>query len=210
MGGLSLEGRLALYGHVAEGFFGGADALAGATGVAAPVIAALAGLVRLSLDAARSDFEAALAAPLHFGGPPLSVPSPAEALAYFRDAPEPPELAEQFAPEVAAGDWRALQRAHGILTEVLILRRPLLRAAFALELSRRDYRGLVQAYPPVRAALERLARAPEIRGALRRLVDQLRGEGTGPRAPDETEAAAHAYLESHWRALLAAAQGGVS
>ncbi len=72
MQSLSQDGRLDLYAHVAEGFFAGADFLAGAAGLPVPVVSALAGLTALVVDRARREWAQVL-------DTPLGVPAPLEA-----------------------------------------------------------------------------------------------------------------------------------
>lgn len=193
---LTHQERLDLFAHAGERFFGTAE-LVVPGGVAATLVAALAGLTGLVIDQANARWEAVLAEPVGVAEAEYSVPLPTEAIAWFRDRPDPPELSVQFAPELAAQDWKALQRAHRVLYEVLVFRRPALRWAFAREIAARDFRGMVDRYEAVRQGLEAVLASPAARGLLKEWYDLL--AGNGPEADDD---AAMATLRAHWRKLF--------
>ncbi|MCK6571832.1 hypothetical protein L6V77_12150 [Myxococcota bacterium] len=187
---------------VAQRFFEGGAFLTGATGLPGALVAAAAGLTMLVIDQSAARWEAILARPIGVADAVYSVPSPPETLAWFRDAPDPPELALQFAGEIAAGDWQTLQRAHRALYDVLVFRDPALCAAFARELAARDFRAVAEQSAAVRAALATLIARPEVRSRLQVFFETLTGQG-----PGGDEAAARDVVERHFRDIVAVATG---
>ena len=194
--------RLEQFRWVAQRFFEGGAFLTGATGLPGALVAAAAGLTMLVVDQSAGRWEAILERSVGVADAVYSVPSPLEVLAWFRDAPEPPELATQFAAEIAAGDWSTLQRAHRALYDVLVFRDPVLCAAFAPALQARDFRAVADQSAAVRAALATMVARPEVRSGMRVFFETLTGQGPGG---DET--AARDVVERHFRAILAAATG---
>jgi hypothetical protein len=194
--------RLERFRWVAQRFFEGGAFLTGLTGVPGALVAAASGLTLLVIDQAAGRFEAILERPIGVADAVYSVPSPGEVIAWFRDAPDRPELAAQFAPEIARGDWPGLQRAHRALYDVLVFRDPALCGAFARELAARDYRAVAEQSAAVRAALATLVVRPELRSRLRAFFEHLAGQG-----PGGDEAATREVLDRHFREILAAATG---
>lgn len=189
-------GRLALYGHVAEGFFASADWLAGATGIPGVALKVAAGLTRLVIDQAQARWEAILDQPIGVLPSGYDVPGPDEVIDLFSIDADPPILALQFRPEVEAGDWEALQRAHQILHEVRVLQRPLLRRVFGPELAAQDYRAIVTQYARARAVVEAVLGHPRTRNLLREWYVLVTGGG-----PERSDREARARLAEHWRRL---------
>lgn len=188
--------QLAVFGRVAEGFFAGADWL---LGVSPPVGVALkvgAALTKLVVAQAEARWEAVLEQPIGVLPAAYLVPGPDEVVDWFRYEPDPPELAAQFAAEVEAEDWRALQAVHRVLYEVLVFERPLLREVFAAELAARDYRALVEGYPAAREKVATVLGDPATRAVLKEWYDLVRGAG-----PEAADAEAKAQLQAHWKAL---------
>jgi hypothetical protein len=194
--------RLEQFRWVAQRFFEGGAFLTGATGLPGALVAAAAGLTMLVIDQSAGRWEAILERPIGVADAVYSVPSPLEVIAWFRDAPEPPELATQFAAEIAAGDWPTLQRAHRALYDVLVFRDPALRAAFAQALHARDFRAVADQSAAVRAALATMVARAEVRSGMRVFFETLTGQG-----PGGDEAAARDVVERHFRAIVAAATG---
>ncbi len=189
--------RMEMFGRAADGFFAGADWLAAGAPVPAFALKVAAGLARLVLTQAGARWRAALDAPIGVLPAGYDVPGPDEVLDLFSIDAEPPALAEQFRAEVEAGDWAALQRAHRVLYEVRVFRRPALQAVFATELARGDFRAIVEQYDDVAAWLRRIARAEASRRALADLATLVVGGG-----PERDDAEARAALETHWEALV--------
>ncbi|MCB9538920.1 MAG: hypothetical protein H6704_22055 [Myxococcales bacterium] len=189
--------RMDLFGRAAERFFAGADWLAAGAPVPAFALKVAAGLAQLVLTQAAARWRAVLDAPIGVLPAGYDVPGPDEVLDLFSIDADPPALAEQFRAEVEAEDWEALQRAHRILYEVTVLRRPALQAVFAVELARGDLRGIVEQYDDVAAWLRRITRAEASRRALADLATLVVGAG-----PERDDAEARAALETHWRALV--------
>lgn len=189
--------RMALFQGAAERFFSGADWLAAGAPVPAFALKVAAGLAQLVLTQAAARWRAVLDAPIGVLPAGYDVPGPAEVLDLFSIDADPPALAEQFRAEVEAGDWAALQRAHRVLYEVRVFRRPALQAVFAAELARGDLRAIVEHYDEVVAWLRRISRAEASRTALADLASLVVGAG-----PERDDAEAQAALAKHWEALV--------
>ncbi len=188
--------QLETFGRVADGFFVGAHWLMGLTGPVGVALEVGAALTRLLVGQAQARWEAVLDQPIGVLPSGYDVPGPDEVIDWFELDPEPPELKEQFAVEIAAVDWRALQAAHAVLYEVLVFERPLLRELYAVEIAAADYRAIVVGYPEAKAQVARVMGDAATRGILRDWHDLLRGAG-----PEASDAEARAQLEAHWEAL---------
>jgi len=186
--------RLALFGDAAHTFFQGAEWLAAPTGMGGMALEVAAAFTCLIIDQASARFEAVVDQPIGVLPAGYDVPGPDEIFDWFEFDPQPPEIKEQFAAEVRAGDWRALQRIHRILHEVHVLKRPLLRRIFARELAAHDWRAVVAGYDAARTQVDHLLASPKARNALKAWYMLVTGQG-----PERTQDEAQARLRAHWR-----------
>jgi len=197
--------RIEAFRVASERFFAGSAWLLGATGPQAVVVQVLAALTRFVIDRAEARWEDVLDRPIGLPSSGYDVPAPAEVVEWFAINPKHPELASQFAREIEDGDWEALQAAHRVLTEVLVFKRPLVRAYFADALAARDYRAIVDGYDAARAELDAVLESPRAVSVLREWYNGLTRAG-----PALDEAAAEVKLRAHWQALLDAVIGAVA
>ena len=192
---LSRRRRVRLFGQAADQFFNSVEWLASPTGVAGLGLQVGAALTRLLIDQATARFEAVVDAPIGVMAAGYDVPGPSAVRRWFAD-PDPPELADQFAPEILGDEWQRLQDIHAIVHEVEVLKRPVLRQIFAKELAENDWRAIVQRYPEAVAQVRALTGNAKVRSALKDWWSLLSGGG-----PERTDAEARAKLEAHWRGI---------
>lgn len=193
---MSQTQRIRLFGAVADRFFATTEWLAAPSGLPALGLKVAAAFTRLLVDQATARFEAVVDQPIGVLAAGYDVPGPRAVVDWFEHAPDPPELADQFAPEILAGEWRRLQDIHAIVHELHVVRRPLLRHVFAAELAAQDWRTIVREYPIVAAQVQRIAADPKVRSALKSWWSLLTGEG-----PERTDAEAQETLRAHWRGV---------
>ena len=89
--------------------------MASPTGVGALGLKVAAAFTRLLVDQATARFEAVVDQPIGVAAAGYDVPGPRAVVDWFAHAPDPPELAHQFLPEVAANEWQRLQAVHAIV-----------------------------------------------------------------------------------------------
>lgn len=181
-----------LFGNAADQFFNGVEWLASPTGIAGLGLQVGAALTRLIVDQAMARFEAVVDQPIGVMAAGYDVPGPSAVRRWFAD-PDPPELANQFAPEILGDEWQKLQSIHAIVHEIQVLRRPVLRQIFANELADNNWRAIVQRYPEAAEQLRTLTGNAKVRSALKDWWTLLSGGG-----PERTDAEARAQLEAHW------------
>ena len=181
-----------LFGLAADEFFNGVEWLASPTGIAGLGLQVGAALTRLIVDQATARFEAVVDQPIGVMAAGYDVPGPSAVRRWFAD-PEPPELANQFAPEILGDEWQKLQTIRAIVHEVDVLRRPILRQVFAQELAANDWRAIVHRYPKAVEQLRALTGNAKVRSVLKNWWTLLSGGG-----PERTNAEARAQLEAHW------------
>jgi hypothetical protein len=192
--------RKTVFRRGAEAFFEGASFLAGVQNPTALLVLRLAaGASQLLLARADARLDAVLNAPIDVSNQGYDRPEPAAVLEQFSVAPRWPGVEVSFADEVARGDWRALQRIHRVLSDVLERDRPLLRALFAEELRTQRWRDIVDQWPLAQKAQAALTLDPRIFGPLERFARLLAGPGA---AVDDAQA--QARIAEHWSDLKAA------
>lgn len=190
---MSHPSRLKLFGRAADRFFDATTWLAAPSGLPALGLKVAAAFTRLLVDQATARFEAVVDQPIGVLAAGYDVPGPRAVVDWFQYAPDPPELADQFAPEIAAGEWKRLQEIHAIVHELHVVQRPLLRHLFAEQLAAADWRTIVREYPVAADQVQRIAGSPKVRSALKDWWTLLTGDG-----PERTDAEARARLAEHW------------
>ncbi|MCA9526548.1 MAG: hypothetical protein KC549_09675 [Myxococcales bacterium] len=189
--------RLKLFGTAAEAFFAGVDWLAAPAGLPGLALQVGAAFTQLIVDQGQARFEAVVDQPIGVMPAGYDVPGPDEVFDWFEFEPEPPEIREVFAPEIEAGDWRALQHAHRVIHEIHVLKRPILRRIFARELAAGDWRTIVDEHDAARTQVNKLLASPKARNALKDWYGLVTGNG-----PERTNADAQARLSAHWSGLV--------
>lgn len=193
---MSHAARLKLFGRAADRFFDTTEWLAAPSGLPALGLKVAAAFTRLLVDQATARFEAVVDQPIGVLAAGYDVPGPRAIIDWFEYAPDPPELTAQFAPEIAAGEWKTLQEVHAIVHELHVVRRPLLRHLFADQLASEDWRRIVQDYPVVADQVRRISSSPKVRSALKDWWSLLTGDG-----PERTDDEARARLAAHWKGI---------
>ena len=189
--------RKAVFRRGAEVFFDGASFLAGVSNPTALLLLRLAAsATQLLLTRADARLDAVLNAPIDVVNQGYDKPEPSAVIEQFSTAPRWPGVEVVFADEVNRGDWKALQRVHRVLTDLLDRDRPLLRALFAEEIAQRRWREVVDQWLPAQKAQAALATDHRIFGPLERFARLLTGPGA---AVDDTQA--QARIAEHWADL---------
>lgn len=194
---LSRKRRLALFGRAASKFFDGTAWLTSATGLPAVGLKVAAAFTQLLIDQAHARFDAVLDQPIGVLAAGYDVPGPVALKRWWR-RPDPPAPADQFAPEIAAGEWLRLQEIHAMVHALEVARRPLLRHIFAQELAANDWRTIANDWQAALDQVQAISGDPQLRSALKDWYTLLTGTG-----PERRNAQAMATLQAHWRDICA-------
>jgi hypothetical protein len=192
---LSRKRRLALFGRAASKFFEGTAWLTAASGLPAVGLKVAAAFTQLLIDQAGARFEAVVDQPIGVLAAGYDVPGPVALKRWWR-RPDPPELAAQFAPEIAAGEWLRLQEIHAMVHALQVAERPLLRHVFAHELAENDWRSIAMNWQVAVDQVQAIGSDPKLRSALKDWWTLLTGTG-----PERRNAEAMATLQAHWKGI---------